>query len=746
MRKVGFVILFLALAATLPAQEGFYSPAAIREIRITFPTHAWRHILDSLFQATGDEGKLVGDVIIDGHLCRAAGIRYKGYSSYNADEIKNPFNIDLNHTVPGQSHMGYQKIKLSNVIHDPSFIREVLSYEIARKYMPASGAGYVNLYINDTLIGLYTNVEAVDDRFVSRWWPSGGQAFVKGEPATLVYPFGENANLGFSHGPDSAGYMPYYKMESENGWSRLLDLIQRLDSGAAIAEPVLDIDRTLWMHAFNEVVLNLDSYIGYAQNYYLCLDGHGRFSPVIWDLNMSFGSFRESDGSKNFLGITIPKLKKLDPLALMDFAVSPRPLMTRLFESDTLRKMYLAHMRTILDENIRNGWYLERGTELMDGIDAAVLADTNRFYPYSDFRKNLTVTVGGSGGMKEYPGLQDLMEAHIAWLDGLAGFSGQPVFGPATHTPESPDRGEICTITARVEYASEVMIGFRHATDGIFRKVTMYDDGVHGDSLAGDGVWGAAVTLEGPVLQYYLYAQNDSAGTFSPARAEFEYHTIQATIRPGDVVLNEVLFDTPAHSWIELCNNTSEPLKTAGMRVVSSRNGGSAIDVPDTPIPARGFLLLNDIHALFPGTEDGNRMILLNARGDATDSLSYGVPVSGRSNGRYPNGYGTVTGMMPTPSACNVYGNTPASGVLLYPNPAGDEVRVETMACSGPAEITVFDLAGRTVCHASYPDPGPVNAPRTFTIDLARCSGGIYAVKLTCGNEVSGSSKLIVIK
>jgi hypothetical protein len=62
--------------------------------------------------------------------------------------------------------MGFTKLKLSNVIHDPTFVREVLAYEIARKYMPASLANYANLYINDTLIGLYTNVEAVDRRFV----------------------------------------------------------------------------------------------------------------------------------------------------------------------------------------------------------------------------------------------------------------------------------------------------------------------------------------------------------------------------------------------------------------------------------------------------------------------------------------------------------------------------------------------------------------------------------------------------
>ena len=68
--------------------------------------------------------------------------------------------IKLDYIKGAQNYEGIDKIKLSNVIQDPSFVREVLSYEIARKYMPAGEANYTNLFINDTLIGLYTNVEA----------------------------------------------------------------------------------------------------------------------------------------------------------------------------------------------------------------------------------------------------------------------------------------------------------------------------------------------------------------------------------------------------------------------------------------------------------------------------------------------------------------------------------------------------------------------------------------------------------
>ena len=76
----------------------------------------------------------------------------------------------------------FNKIKLSNVIHDPSFLREALSYQIARKYMPASEANFVNLYINDTLWGVYSNVEAVNKDFLEKHYHSRTNSFFKCNP------------------------------------------------------------------------------------------------------------------------------------------------------------------------------------------------------------------------------------------------------------------------------------------------------------------------------------------------------------------------------------------------------------------------------------------------------------------------------------------------------------------------------------------------------------------------------------
>ena len=158
-------LLLLFIQGSGFSQNNLYQIDSIKEIKFYFSQPNWKQILDSLY-IEGQEERLTASVTIDSQNYDSVGVRYKGYSSVNITQIKNPFNIKLDYIIEDQEHQGINKIKLSNVIHDPSFIREALSYQIARKYMPASEANFVNLYINDTLWGLYSNVEAVNKDFL----------------------------------------------------------------------------------------------------------------------------------------------------------------------------------------------------------------------------------------------------------------------------------------------------------------------------------------------------------------------------------------------------------------------------------------------------------------------------------------------------------------------------------------------------------------------------------------------------
>ena len=121
----------------LNGQIDLYQMDHMPEIKLYFEQSNWDELLDSLY-LLGAEYRLGADVSIDGTMYKKVGVRYKGFSSYSSTRDKNPINIDLDYVFSEQTHQGYNKLKLSNVIQDPSFVREAMTYEIARKYMPAS--------------------------------------------------------------------------------------------------------------------------------------------------------------------------------------------------------------------------------------------------------------------------------------------------------------------------------------------------------------------------------------------------------------------------------------------------------------------------------------------------------------------------------------------------------------------------------------------------------------------------------
>jgi len=753
VKRLAALFLFLVMIYPATAQEDFYDQGKIQDIRIIFHVKNWKHVMDSIFTASGGSDRLFCDIVINGQLLENAGIRYKGYSSVNLKDVKNPFNIDLAYTRHHKNYQGFTSLRLSNVNYDPSFIREALSYEIARKYMPASRANFANVYVNDTLLGLYSNVEAVNKNFITRFFPEKVNAFIKGSPATLEYPFGQNANLADAHGTDSTAYEPYYELESDYGWSDLYHFITVLNQQPDSVARVLNVDRALWMHAFNYALLNIDSYIGYSQNYYMYKDDNGLFNTIPWDMNMSFGSFRHSDGSTHFNGLTIPQTKTLDPLGLLAFAVSPRPLFTKLLKNDTLKRMFLAHMRTIVEENFSNNDYYTRGAYLQGVIDSAVKADTNKFYSYASFPENLNNTVGSSGSNNEFPGLKDLIEARTAYLATYPGFSGAPVILEQKHGPEFPVRKKEAWISVHAMGAHRVFLGYRYRFYDAFTRVAMSDDGNHHDSVAGDGIYGASIIPSGPVIQYYFYAENDSAGIFSPARAEYNFYTIQPSLEPGDVTLNEVMIssrnDVPVYAgengpWIEFCNNTSENLHLTGVHLSDDQSEPLKWAFPDTVITGRSYLVVwadgdttwPGLHCNFYVKPTGGWLTLTSQNGKPLDSVFIANPAVGKSIGRYPNGRGPFTYMNPSKEACNFIGTTPETGMLIYPSPARDQVTVEIKNVNQGVTFGIFNTNGQMVRSRSFGSSMEMIPALSAEMDISGLPAGIWYVRATSNDKV----------
>ncbi len=739
------------------AQE-FYDINTIQTISITFSQSNWDYMLDTA--KAGSDGYIMAQsVSINGTLFDSVGVKYKGNSSYNPSYIKNPFHIELD-TYKEQDYQSYKDIKLSNVYKDPSYLREVLSYSILRQYMIAPLSNYANVTVNGALLGLYVSSESIGKTFVSKNFYSKDNAFFKCSPVDGATP-GTTAipNLVYL-GPDSASYSEAYEIKSDYGWMDLLTLMSTLQSNVGAIENVLDVDRALWMLAFNNILVNLDSYIGvFAQNYYLYKDNTGRFSCVLWDFNESFGVFSQTGT------INLPNTPdKIQMTHLLHAGDASWPLVQKLLSVPTYKKMYLAHLHTILTENFSNNSYYTLAQSIQPIIDAAVQADPNRFFTYPQYQSNLTTEVGF--GPNAVPGITALMNGRNTYLSGLSDFTNtKPTITSVASSDTNPNVNSTIVITANVinTNTNAVYLGYRGNKEHRFTKILMYDDGAHGDGAAGDNVYGVSIIASSSPLQYYIYAENNNVGMFSPVRAEHEFYSITVnTTSSSDIVMNEIYSrgTTADPDWIEMYNASSSPIDISGYKIYDSGGEGGTKPKKELPagsvVPSHGvFVVVTDDTSAsgFGLSSSGEKVWLENTAGEVIDSVTFPALTVSQSYGRMPDGgvwqtLGTITrggsNGSPTGITDDALNITTYKLSQNYPNPFNPSTTISyQLAAEGHATLKVYNLLGEEVATLVNERLGA----GSFTTEwnAAQLPSGIYFYRLQAGS-FSETKRLILLK
>ena len=262
--------------------------------------------------------------------------------------------------------------------------------------------------------------------------------------------------------------------------------------------------------------MNLDSYTGrLCHNYYLYQDSFGVFNPIIWDMNLSFGGFRY-DGTGSPL--SNEKMQKLSPF--VHYKSPNRPLISQVLGTSLFRKVYIAHIKTILKDFFTNNKYQTRGAELHRLIDRFVQEDGNKLYSYDSFKKNIRET--SMAGKSKIIGLNELMVGRSQYLNAHPLLSKEsPMITNVRHEKE----GEKVYISAKVPKSSTVWLMYRTTKNGPFKRVEMSDNGESGDQLIDDEIYGFGLNYSAGT-QYYIIAEMEKTAALSPERASFEFHKI----------------------------------------------------------------------------------------------------------------------------------------------------------------------------------------------------------------------------
>lgn len=511
------LVCLLAPCATVKAQDSQaqgLDPFHCYQVRIVFRDANWEKRLKA-YRTTGREDKMMATVYIDGVATDSVGVRFKGNSSFNSvrkkGDRKLPFSLDANEFVKGRMFPnGHRNLKLSNGFRDPSYLRDVLSFHIAGSYMPAPECAMARVYVNEEYFGVYTLTQAVDKPFLQQHFGERDGPFFKCDPEWQQQPLAhcpasDQCSLE-DIGKDPACYAQWYEMKSDSGWRDLIHLVQALNNPKYDLENVLDLDRTLWMLAFNNLMVNLDSYNGrLCHNYFLYKHRDSLFVPLIWDLNLSFGGFRMAEK----VNLTDKEMIELSPML---HAQNPRrPLISRLLGTPLYRKIYLAHLETMMEEYFLNGKYREHIKSWQDLLDKPVKEETMALYPYASFRDNArkSVSIGGVPVV----GIEELMDARVAFLKAHPLFQRtRPEIGVPVVSADSTGLHLRClashTDNMHLYWSQEGSLRFRRAP-----MAPLLDA-----ESAGERTFWISLPLPETAIRYYLVAENEHRAMAYPRR------------------------------------------------------------------------------------------------------------------------------------------------------------------------------------------------------------------------------------
>lgn len=758
MKRLAVLLGLFCIASFSKGQQTFYDPEDIQLIEIFFAQPNWDYMLDTA-KMGADSYIIAQKVRINGTEFPNPGVKYKGNSSYDSTYRKNPLHIELDH-VQNQSYQGIKDIKLSNCYADPSMIREALAYQILNNYMISPRANFAKVYINGRYMGVYTNTESIGKSFCNNNFGISNQTFFKCNPINLPSPL-TKSNLRYLSA-DSTAYFPMYELKSDKGWNELVSLCNVLTNQPSQVAELMDMDRAAWMLAFNNVLVNLDSYSGvFAQNHYIYKDASGRFSPIVWDLNMAFGGFPFAGSGASSMGaLSVSQMQQMPPT--LHATDTYWPLIRTMMNNDSLRRIYYAHMRTIVKDFFLNSAYLTLAQDWQNTVAEAALADTNKFFTNEQFLNGLTQDYPIAN--YTVPGLANLMQARVNYLNAHTEFALQaPLItsvGPANPNPQLYQQ---ITFRATVSGAGKVFLAYRRQSFGQFQALELFDDGLHDDGAAGDGVYANQLQLTTSVTWYYIHANNALATALYPERAQHVLLSVTASsppVMPGQLAINEFLAKNDngvtneygeKADWIELINNTSETLVLSGLFMTDNPNNLQKWAFPaNATIPGGGLLIVwaderpdtpGNIHCNFKLSADGEHIYISRQDGTLIDYISFGPQAGDVSTGRCPDGTGTYITF--NPPSFNTR-NCPVgldekteiddyNPFSLYPNPTSGVVTL-TNASGQYTQALLSDNTGRTLASFHFISSKVLNVsflkPGVYVLRLRDTSGCARAVKL----------------
>jgi hypothetical protein len=178
--------------------------------------------------------------------------------------------------------------------------------------------------------------------------------------------------------------------------------------------------------------------------------------------------------------------------------------------------MYVAHLRTIYDEQFATGLYKERAEEIRSIITPHVIQEPNPLYPTETYTLNYHQTVDVNGG--HVIGVEEFFEKRGNYLRDHPLYK-QPVPKIADHAAVKTEEEVSVSVTlAEGESGYPVWVAHRVKGAGTFQYAKL--------KAEADGNY--SITLPTSVIEeYFLVAEGRISATVLPARSGREWFDVK---------------------------------------------------------------------------------------------------------------------------------------------------------------------------------------------------------------------------
>lgn len=731
-----------------PPTSGFYDSTTIRSVYLDFPQTNYWTLLQQNYQT---RTPIPATMTVDGVAYDSVGVAFKGNTSYMnvQNSQKKSFSIESDYVVAGQDVMGYKSFNFNNAFEDPSFLREVFYLHQIRKHVPAAKANFIHLYLNNADWGIYPNVQQLNKDFLEEWYLSNDGANWRATVRGTGGPGGPGGGGGWGDGTaalnylgaDTASYQNYYTLKSSditNSWDKLVAGCNALNNTATADLPnvlpnFFDIDRTLWFLASEIAFGDDDSYVYKGKmDYYVYYEAEtGRLVPQEFDGNSVMGS--QTATWSPFYHQTSANY----------------PLLNKILAVPQWRQRYLAHMRTLIADELTPA----ETNVILDNyktmIDALVNSDPKKIYTYNQFVSEVT-TLKNWVSTRRTNLLANTEVAQVAPVISTVSY-----YNSSNQQWVAPVSMEASTVNAQVSSTSGInKVNLYYATGlvGNFTAIQMFDDGAHSDGASGDGVFGATIPgqIAGTWVRFYIEAvANNSALSVSymPVGAEHNVYvytvgTVGSTTT--GVVINELMASNTStvadevgeyEDWVELHNNNTTSVDLSGFYLTDNPANLAKWEIPSgTVIPANGYLVFwadedsaqgPQNHMNFKLSSAGELVYLLDASLAIVDSITFGAQVADMGFARIPNGTGPFEIKEPTYNDNNekvlAVNETPVADVKVFPNPANSSFRVSIVNPSKDNRLDIVNAVGQSMYSQI--------ANGTVDIETSTWPAGLYFVR-----------------